>query len=135
VSGQVKVPALAPGTYRLTLVGSQSQTPASLGLNIQGFAPWVVLDHYAVMPGQGVGIIGQGFAPGEPVQIYLNSTKGQPVLSETADPSGRVVVQDSWVPSGVSGSNELTLVGQTSKASASATFTILPGATPAPATP
>jgi hypothetical protein len=132
VTGRVKIPALAPGTYSLTLVGSVSQTPVSVGFNIQGFAPWVVLNHYAVTPGQGVGFIGQGFAPSEPVLVYLNSPRGTPALQVIADPSGRIVVQDSWVPSGVTGPNELTFVGQWSHATTTAQFTVLPGATPAP---
>jgi hypothetical protein len=133
VSGQVKIPALAPGTYTMTLTGSVSQTPASVGFNIQGFAPWVVLNRYAINSGEGVGFIGQGFAAGEPVLIFLNTTRGTPTLRVTADPSGRIVVQDTWIPpSAVSGRNVLTFVGQWSKATTTAEFTILPAAEPSP---
>jgi hypothetical protein len=128
------VPTLAAGTYTFTLVGAASQTPASVGFNIQGFAPWVVLDRYALMPGQGVGFIGQGFAPGEPVLVYLNSSHGNPALSVTADPSGRIVAQDTWTPTGMSSQNVLTFIGQWSKATATAQFTILPAAEPTPTT-
>ena len=136
VSGRLGVPALAAGTYTLTVVGAVSQTPASVGFNIQGFAPWVVLDRYALTPGEGVGLIGQGFAPSEPVLVYLNSSHGSPALRVTADPSGRIVVQDTWAPSGMSGQNVLTFVGQWSKATTSVEFTILPppAAQPTPST-
>jgi hypothetical protein len=136
VSGHLSVPALAAGTYTLTLVGAVSQTPASVGFNIQGFAPWVVLDRYTLMPGEGLGLIGQGFAPSEPVLIYLNSPHGSPARRVTADPSGRIVVQDTWAPSGMSGRNVLTFVGQWSKATTSVEFTILPplAAQPTPST-
>jgi hypothetical protein len=132
VSGHLGVPALPAGTYTLTLVGAVSQTPVSIGLNIQGFAPWVVLDRYALMPGQGVGFTGQGFAPGEPVLVYLNASHGNPALSVTADTSGRIVAQDTWTPTGISGRNVLTFIGQWSKATTTAEFMILPAVQPTP---
>jgi hypothetical protein len=130
VTGHLQVPTLPPGTYSLKMVGESSQFPASVGLNIQGFTPWVVLDRYTLMPGEGQGFIGQGFAPGEMVLVYLNATQGTPALRVTADFSGRVVVQDTWIPASVSGRNVLTLVGQQSKASTSAAFTVIPRAEP-----
>ena len=137
VSGHLGVPALAAGTYTFTLVGAVSQTPISVGFNIQGFAPWVVLNRYALTPGQGLGFTGQGFAPGEPVSVYLNASHGSPVLSVTADTSGRIFAQDTWTPTGMSGRNELTFVGQRSKVTTTAEFTILPAdqATPPTTTP
>jgi hypothetical protein len=134
VVGHVQVPKLPPGTYTLKMVGDSSQFPASVGFNIQGFTPWVVLDRYTLTPGQGEGLIGQGFAPGETVFVYLNTTQGNPALQVTADTSGRVVVQDSWIPASVSGSNVVNLVGQRSKASTSAQYTVIPGAESTPTT-
>jgi hypothetical protein len=133
VSGRLTVPSLVAGTYTLTTVGAVSQTPISVGFNIQGFAPWVVLDRYALTPGEGLGFIGQGFAPNEPVLVYLNDSHGNPALHVTADSSGRIVVQDTWTPSGESGQNVLTFVGQWSKATTVAQFTILPATQPTPA--
>jgi hypothetical protein len=128
VTGRLQVPKLSPGTYSLKMVGESSQFPASVGFNIQGFTPWVVLGRYTLTPGEGEGFTGQGFAPGEVVFVYLNTTQGDPALHVTADASGRVVVQDTWIPASVSGRNVLTLVGQQSKASTSAEFTVIPGA-------
>ncbi len=132
VSGRLSVPALPAGTYTLTVIGKQSQTATSMGFSVQGFSAWVVLDRYALKPGQTVGFMGHGFAPSEQVFVYLNSLKADPVMRLTADTSGRVVAQDTWIPSGAPGDNALTLVGQSSKATATATFTILPSAEPTP---
>lgn len=132
ISGHLQVPALEAATYTLTVVGSVSQTPISIGFSIQGYAPWVVLDRYALTSGQGLGFIGQGFAPNEPVLIYLNGVTGNPALHLTADSSGRIVEQDTWMPSVTSGHNVLTFVGQWSKVSTVAEFMVLPSAPPSP---
>jgi len=134
ISGHLTVPSLPAATYTLTFVGSISQTPISVGFSIQGYAPWVVLNRYTLSSGQGLGFIGQGFAPNEPVLVYLNGTITTPVLTLTADSSGRIVQQDTWMPSGASGRNVLTFVGQWSKASTVAEFTVQPSAQPSPTT-
>jgi hypothetical protein len=126
VKGSVHVPAMAPGTYSLTLVGATSQIPVAVGVGIQGFKPWVVLDHYALASGDHLGFVGHGFAPGEQVFVYLNSPRGQPALHVTADTSGQITGQDTWTPNAATGDNMLTFVGQTSKATTTATFTVLP---------
>ena len=131
VAGHVGIPSLPAGNYAMTLVGEQSQTPATVGFSILGIAPWVVLDRYALMPGQSLGFNGQGFAAGETVLVYLNSTRGNPVMSVTADSAGQIIVQDSLTPSGTTGQNVLTFVGQSSKATTTAEFTILAAAQPA----
>src|SRR5262249_15121941 len=99
--------------------------------------PWVVLDRYALAPGERVGFIGNGFAPGEQVLVYLNSPQGTPVMRVTADPAGQIVMQDTWTPSSAIAHNVLTFVGQMSKATATAEFTFLsaPQSTSAPTTP
>jgi hypothetical protein len=130
VSGRLEIPKLHPGTYTLTLRGKTSQIPTSVGFNVQGFSPWVVLDRYTLAPGEGLGFIARDFAPGEQVSVYLNARQGTtgmgaPVLSMTADSSGQLVMQDTWAPTGaVSGTNVLTLVGRWSKATVSAEFTV-----------
>lgn len=130
VSGHLTIPKVHVGTYTLTLRGKTSQTPASVGFNVQGFLPWVVLDRYTLAHGEGVGFIAHGFAPGEPVLVYLNARQGTtatgtPVLTVTADSSGQLVVQDTWLPGGaISGTNVLTLVGRWSKATTTAEFTV-----------
>ncbi len=135
VSGRLQIPALPAGNYPLTFVGKTGQTPISVGFNIQGFSAWVVLNRYMLTSGEGLGFTGQGFAPSEQVFVYLNATRGAPATRLTADTSGRVVMQDTWIPSGESGQNTLRLAGQSSGATATAEFTIVPAAEPTPTVP
>lgn len=132
VSGRLTIPALSPGAYDLSLVGGQSQTPAVVGFSIQGFSAWVVLNRYTLTPGQTVGFLGHGFAANEQVFVYLNSTRTDPVMRLQADTSGQVVAQDTQILGGTTGDNVLSLIGQSSKATATAQFTILPGPEPSP---
>ncbi len=135
VHGRMSVPSLSAGTYTLTLIGDQSQIPTSVGFSVQGFSPWVVLDRYALTPGETVGFMGHGFAPGEQVLVYLNSLQTEPVLRLKADTAGVVYAEDTWAPpSGAVGDNVLTFVGQSSKTTTTVKFTILLGVTP-PAQP
>ena len=98
--------------------------PASVGFNVQQFTPWVVLDRYTLTPGEQEGFIAHGFAPGEQVFVYLNSLHAAPVLQLKADTAGQLVMQDTWSVNGASGSNELTFVGQWSKATTTVDFTV-----------
>jgi hypothetical protein len=132
VSGRLTIPAAAPGSYDLSLVGKQSQIPAMVGFSVQGYSAWVVLDRYTLTPGQSVGFIGHGFAPNEQVFAYLNSTRTDPIMRLQADTSGQVIVQDTQIPGGTTGDNVLNLIGESSKATATAQFTILPGPAPSP---
>src|SRR5229473_165693 len=63
---EVPLPLIQAGDYLLYFVGEQSQTPVSIGFNVQGFAPWVVLDTYSAAPYSAMGFTGQDFVPGEP---------------------------------------------------------------------
>lgn len=130
VNGRLEIPKLPAGAYTLTLLGENSQTPTSVGFQVQRFTPWVVLDRYALAPGEGVGFIAHGFAPGEQVFVYLNALgrttgTGTPVLRVTADSSGQVDIQDTWSPALESGTNVLRFVGQWSKATTTAAFIVL----------
>jgi len=124
LTGHLKIPEITAGTYTLTLLGSISRMPASVGFNVQRFMPWVVLDRYTLAPGQRIGFIAHGFAPGEQVLVYLNSDHGTPLVRLQADTAGQIVMQDTWSPGGASGNNVLTFVGQWSKASTTVDFTV-----------
>jgi hypothetical protein len=124
VSGHLTIPEIPAGTYTLTLLGTISRMPASVGFNVQRFLPWVVLDRYTLAPGQREGFIAHGFAPGEQVFVYLNSLHGAPVLRVRADTTGQIIMQDTWSPGGASGNNVLTFVGQRSKATTTVDFTV-----------
>jgi hypothetical protein len=64
------------------------------------------------------------------VFVYLNSTQGDPALRLAADTAGQVVEQPTWNPSAQTGDNTITLVGQSSRATATATFMVMQGAAP-----
>lgn len=126
ISGRILVPMLPEGNYSLIFVGQQSQTPAEVGFNIQGFHPWVALSTYAPTAHTRIGFTGQDFASGEQVLVYLNGQKGNAVARIQVDSSGRFSVSASWEVPEMSGQNTLIFVGQQSGAVATASFTIVP---------
>jgi hypothetical protein len=125
-SQNTTIPFLNPGDYRLTFVGHSSQDPVSVGFNVQGFAPWVVLDNYALAPGSGVGFHGEDYIPGEVVQVYLNARLGQPVTQVTADSNGHFATTNAFVVPDITGNNQLIFVGQQSQTEVTATFAVVP---------
>jgi hypothetical protein len=125
VAGRFTVPLMPAGDYQLFFVGLQSQTPTSVGLNVQGFHPWVVLDTYAPKPHARMGFEGRDFAPGEEVLVYLNERESKPVARTYADTTGRFVAQAAWEVGELSGENTLIFVGQQSGAVVTTTFTVV----------
>jgi hypothetical protein len=131
-SQHLSIPSMSPGDYRLVCVGRTSQSPASVGFNVQGFHPWAVLDNYYLAPQSGVGFRGEDFVPGEVVQVYLNSRLSQPISQVTADSNGHFAVDNALPLPNVTGDNELIFVGQQSQTEVTATFAV---ATPTSANP
>ena len=125
VTGHVTIPLMPEGNYVLCFVGQQSQTPTSVGLNIQGFHPWVTLDTYAPSPHTRLGFIGEDFAPGEEVLVYLNRQGGKPVVRLHADASGRFAAPAAWDVGKLSGEHLLFFVGQQSGVVVTTTFTVV----------
>jgi hypothetical protein len=126
VTGHVTIPLMPAGTYALYFVGQASQTPTSVGLNIQGFHPWVTLDTYAPSPHMRLGFRGEDFAPGEEVLVYLNRQGGEPVVRLHTDASGRLAAPAAWDVGTLSGKHLLFFVGQQSGAVVTTTFTVMP---------
>jgi len=116
------IPLINPGDYSLAFVGRSSHTPVTVGFNVQGFHPWVVLDSYYIPPRTDVGFEGDDFVPGESVQVYLNSRLSQPVAQVTADVDGHFTVRNAFGLPDLSGTNELIFVGQQSQTEVTATF-------------
>jgi hypothetical protein len=131
-SHSVTIPMLPPGDYSLAFVGRTSQLPASVGFNVQGFRPWVVLDNYYIAPHASVGFDGEDFVPGELVQVFLNTLVSQPLAQVTADPDGHFAVQNAFALPDVADNNQLIFVGQQSQTQVTATFA---AATPPPSSP
>lgn len=124
INGQnVGIPLLDAGNYKVAFTGRTSQTPVSVGFNVQAFHPWVVLHNYYLAPQSGVGFSGQDFVPGEAVQVYLNSQASAPLMQITADAYGRFAAENAALPD-LSGDNELIFVGQQSQTEVTATFSV-----------
>jgi hypothetical protein len=132
ITGRVKVPVRPAGEYSMYFVGRVSRTPASIGFNIQGFKPWVLLDTYAPEPGGVLRFSGNDFAPGEQVRVYLTTAHGQPITTLTADSVGAFThAGDYVIPNTMTGRQVLVFLGAQSQASATAEFEVLqPPATP-----
>jgi hypothetical protein len=124
-SQNTTVPFLSPGDYNLTFVGHSSQSPVSVGFNVQGFAPWVVLDNYALAPRSGLGFHGEDYVPGELVQVYLNSRLSQPITQVTADSNGHFAISNAFALPDLTGNNQLIFVGQQSQTEVTATFAVV----------
>lgn len=122
----LKVPLVQPGDYPLYFVGSQSQNPVAVKLNVQGFQPWVVLDNYAPPQYYRMGFKGEDFAPGEEVLVYLGEPAGEPAARVVADASGRFEVKEAVDLPTLQGDGTLVFVGQRTRAVITATFKALP---------
>jgi hypothetical protein len=132
IAGQnMAIPLIAAGDYRLNFVGRSSQSPVSVGFNVQGFHPWAVLDKYYIAPQSSVGFEGEDFIPGETIQVFLNSRLSQPVAQITADANGHFAASTAFPLPSLTGNNEVIFVGQQSQTEVTATFA---AATPPPST-
>ncbi len=120
------------GSTSLTLtgVGQTSGASASADVEVGQLFPHVTPSAYYATPGQKIGGIGGGYAPGETIDIMDGATK---LGSVTADVQGDFAAPES-VTIGFDGlSKTIAFVGQTSNGSASFTVTVgqlFPGATP-----
>jgi len=117
---------IAPvGPTTLVLVGAKTHTTATAPYQMIGLYPTVITHPYAVRAGKAVSFGGHGFAPREPILIYLDANRGTPALTTTADGGGAFSVS-FVVPFGLKGSNTLTAIGSQSRAATSSGLDILP---------
>jgi len=121
----VKVGIAPVGPTTLVLVGAKTHTTATASYLMLGLYPTANSHPYAVQAGKSVSFSGSGFAPSEPVLVYLNASSGTPALTATTDSGGSFSV-NFVVPYGLRGSQTLTSVGEQSRASVSSGFDVLP---------
>jgi hypothetical protein len=128
VAENVPLPLIQPGDYVLYFVGERSQLPVSVGMNVQGFSPWVVLDSYAVAPYAAMGFTGEDFVPGDQVEVYLGQPGGDPLFRVEADANGHFGVKNAFtLPDVAQGNQTLTFVAhQSIPAEIVAKFVVLP---------
>jgi hypothetical protein len=125
--GRASVPVgVAPvGPTTLVLVGTKTHTTATASYLMLGLYPSTAAHPYAARAGKAITFTGSGFAPGEQIAIYLNSSTGMPALTTTANGGGGFGL--SFVlPFGLKGSQRLTAIGEQSRASVSSGFLVLP---------
>jgi hypothetical protein len=127
--GRITMPTDPPGEYTLYFVGRVSNSPATVGFNVRGFKPWVVLENYAPPGGSTLSISGRDFAPNERVLVYLDTTNGQPQTTIQADAQGTFTHAHRFViPSALTGHQTLIFVGERSRAQTETSFDIFPSA-------
>jgi hypothetical protein len=123
VGQDVPIPLVEAGDYPLYFVGQESQSPASVGFNVQGFRPWAVLDNYSPPPYYLMGFSGEDFVPEEVVLVYLDQrTTTQPVTSVQADANGRFTVKNGFELPALKGEHQVIFVGQVSNSEITASF-------------
>jgi len=125
-NGSVTIPLMEAGDFPLFFVGKRSQLPMSVGFNVQGFAPWVVLDNYSPPPYYRMGFAAEDFAPGEEVLVYLNRQDTRPVAGVKAGDNGKITVKQAFELPVLQGDNVLIFMGQRTGKVASAKFAEVP---------
>jgi hypothetical protein len=128
-AGDIRTPikvGIAPvGPTTLVLVGQRTKTTATAPYLMLGLYPMAVPHPYALRAGHSMTFTGSGFAPNEQVLIFLNANRGVPALTETANGQGSFSV-NFVVPFGLKGKQQLTAMGDESRATATTGFTVEP---------
>lgn len=121
----VRVGIAPTGPTTLVLVGTKTHTTATAPYLMLGLYPTTVLHPYAARAGGNVAFRGSGFAPNEPVLIYLDASHGTPALTATASSAGTFGV-NFVLPFGLKGRQTLTATGEQSRASTTTGLIVLP---------
>ncbi|HWF80446.1 MAG TPA: hypothetical protein VN695_07655 [Streptosporangiaceae bacterium] len=117
---------IAPvGPTTLVLVGTKSHATATAPYQMLGLYPSVTMHPWAAKAGSPVTFTGSGFAPSEPILIYLDASGGTPALTATASSNGTFSV-GFVIPFGLKGTQRLTAVGSQSRTSVTSGLDILP---------
>ena len=127
--------ALAPGAHTLTLTGSASQRSATAQLTLE---PMVALSAPSVALGGTVTVSGAGFAAGEQVTVALSQMAGT-LATLTVDANGLLPPTPLTIPTTFTengqtlavspGTHMLTVTGVSSRRTAGAPLTLVPGVT------
>jgi hypothetical protein len=125
VRDAIKVGVAPVGPTTLVLVGQRTKTTATAPYLMLGLYPMAVPHPYALRAGHSMTFTGSGFAPNEQVLIFLNANRGVPALTETANGQGGFSVS-FVVPFGLKGKQQLTAMGNQSRATATTGFTVEP---------
>jgi hypothetical protein len=122
----IRVGVAPVGNASLFLVGRTSGAAASAPFQVLGLYPTIAVKPYAIKAAQRVGFSGKGFVPGERVLVHVNSAGGQAVMALPTDQGGGFGNAGFVVPFGLTGQQSLVFIGEQSRATANAGFTVLP---------
>ncbi len=124
--GSIRVPVGAVGANVLLFSGAKSQTLATAPFYLLSLYPTLDLTSYAIRPANALGFSGKGFAPSEPVLVFLNSASGPALATVQAGDAGSFSSPGFVLPYGLKGNVSVIAVGDESRASVSAGFQVLP---------
>jgi hypothetical protein len=122
----VQVGVAPVGTSSLFLVGRKSGAAASVPFQVLGLYPTITVKPYAVKAAQRVNFSGKGFVPGERVLVHVNSAGGAPVAALPSDQGGGFGNAGFVIPYELTGTQKVVFIGEQSRATATAGFTVLP---------
>ncbi len=115
-----KIPITSDTAY-FNFAGVRSQASASLNIALAPFNPQIYPSTYYAAPGQTVDFSGVGFAPGESVDIAMNS---QPVESDAVNDQGRFATKKITIPIDATKAAVFTFTSPISHASATITVAL-----------
>lgn len=120
------------GWYSAAVGGAAWDFDAAITKDRTLYAQWtrVTVDRSSVVAGGRVTVTGEGYAPGERVRATLHSGPPYDLGTHTADRSGRVSFQATVPADFQAGDHTVTLVGQTSRRTASAALAVTAPAPP-----
>jgi hypothetical protein len=98
--------------------------PTVVSADTTGLPPTVHLESYTGKPTHSFAFSGSGFAPGEPVDLYLGDQSAGPLETVSVDGQGNLSSQSLTIPAMPSGNYQLVFIGRTSQAPASVGFNI-----------
>jgi hypothetical protein len=109
----------------VTIKEQKSDKEAKADLVPHAGAGTVKLSDNTGSPGATLSVDAAGFQPNEQINVYWGAASGPPATTLTADPSGRVGKAQVKVGVSAAGDSTLILVGDTSKTTAAAPFSML----------
>ncbi len=124
--GSIRVPVGAVGGNVFLFSGAKSQTLATSPFYLLSLYPTLDLSSYAVKAAKPLGFSGKGFAPDEPVMVYLNGASGPALTTVQAGDDGSFSSPGFVLPYGLKGNVSVIALGGESRASVSAGFQLLP---------
>jgi len=122
--GQITVPRIAPGNILLTGTGASTNAAAVAYFYVDAFFPSVYPSAYFLLPGESLSFSGQGFMPGETVDVAERN--GAPIASFAVPASAAFEALSPYaIPLEWAGSTrELVLTGRDSGGISAVTFTV-----------